>query len=81
MERWEKVTHISIGFAWTVAALFGIAGYSTFRALSQGEGLTQIAFNCPDRQFADVPRLLFSGIYYLFTTGDLLCFILYYFPR
>lgn len=37
MERWEKVTHISIGFAWTVAALFGIAGYSTFRALSQGE--------------------------------------------
>lgn len=36
MERWEKVTHISIGFAWTVAALFGIAGYSTFRALSQG---------------------------------------------
>ncbi|TMW41560.1 hypothetical protein DOY81_013360, partial [Sarcophaga bullata] len=35
MERWEKVTHISIGFAWTVAALFGIAGYSTFRALSQ----------------------------------------------
>lgn len=40
MERWEKVTHISIGFAWTVAALFGIAGYSTFRALSQGkEGL------------------------------------------
>jgi len=81
MERWEKVTHISIGFAWTVAALFGIAGYSTFRALSQGEGLTQIAFNCPDRQFADVPCLLFSGIYYLFTTGDLLCFILYYFPR
>lgn len=38
MERWEKVTHISIGFAWTVAALFGIAGYSTFRALSQGKG-------------------------------------------
>jgi len=37
MERWEKVTHISIGFAWTVAALFGIAGYSTFRALSQGK--------------------------------------------
>lgn len=36
LERWEKVTHISIGFAWTVAALFGIAGYSTFRALSQG---------------------------------------------
>lgn len=36
LERWEKVTHISLGFAWAVAALFGIAGYSTFRALSQG---------------------------------------------
>lgn len=36
LERWEKVTHLSIGFAWSVAALFGIAGYSTFRALSQG---------------------------------------------
>lgn len=37
LERWEKVTHISLSFAWVVAALFGIAGYSTFRALSQGE--------------------------------------------
>lgn len=36
MERWEKVTHFSVGFAWLVAALFGIAGYCTFRALSQG---------------------------------------------
>lgn len=36
LERWEKVTHISIGFAFCVAALFGIAGYATFRALSQG---------------------------------------------
>lgn len=36
MERWEKVTHLSVGFAWLVAACFGIAGYCTFRALSQG---------------------------------------------
>lgn len=36
LERWEKVTHISIAFAWVVAALFGIAGYATFQALSQG---------------------------------------------
>lgn len=36
LERWEKVTHISITFAFCVAALFGIAGYATFRALSQG---------------------------------------------
>lgn len=37
LERWEKVTHISIAFAWVVSALFGMAGYATFRALSQGE--------------------------------------------
>jgi hypothetical protein len=30
------VTHISVGFALVVSALFGIAGYATFRALSQG---------------------------------------------
>lgn len=36
LKQWEKVTHISISFAWVVAALFGIIGYSTFRALSQG---------------------------------------------
>lgn len=36
LERWEKVTHISVGFAWVVAALFGLFGYATFTALSQG---------------------------------------------
>lgn len=37
LERWEKLTHISIAFAWVVAALFGITGYATFKALSQGK--------------------------------------------
>lgn len=41
LEQWEKVTHISIIFAWVVAALFGIMGYSTFRALSQGAVRTE----------------------------------------
>lgn len=36
LAQWEKVTHISVGFAWIVAAFFGIVGYATFRALSQG---------------------------------------------
>ena len=36
LQRWEKVTHISVGFAWAFAFLFGIAGYATFRELSQG---------------------------------------------
>lgn len=44
LERWERVTHISIGFAWIVAALFGIAGYATFRALSQGDLQTNCHF-------------------------------------
>ncbi|XP_065368854.1 putative sodium-coupled neutral amino acid transporter 11 [Calliphora vicina] len=57
MERWEKVTHISIGFAWTVAALFGIAGYSTFRALSQGDLLENYCWNDDLMNFA---RVLFS---------------------
>lgn len=36
LERWEKVTHISIAFACGVSAIFGLTGYATFRALSQG---------------------------------------------
>lgn len=35
-ELWERVTHISIGFAFVVSACFGIFGYSTFTTLSQG---------------------------------------------
>ncbi|ALC40785.1 CG13743, partial [Drosophila busckii] len=57
LERWEKVTHISIGFAWTVAALFGIAGYSTFRALSQGDLLENY---CWDDDLMNFSRVLFS---------------------
>lgn len=47
LERWEKVTHISIAFAWVVAALFGITGYATFKALSQGK-LTAFFHIIPD---------------------------------
>jgi hypothetical protein len=45
LERWEKVTHISVGFAWGIAALFGISGYATFRALSQGNQIIIIHLN------------------------------------
>ncbi|XP_050091910.1 putative sodium-coupled neutral amino acid transporter 11 [Anopheles aquasalis] len=57
MERWEKVTHISVGFAWLVAALFGIAGYCTFRALSQGDLLENY---CWDDDLMNFARVLFS---------------------
>lgn len=46
LERWEKVTHISIAFAWVVAAFFGIAGYATFRALSQGKSVILYPISC-----------------------------------
>ncbi|KAG4076662.1 hypothetical protein HA402_001949 [Bradysia odoriphaga] len=57
LERWEKVTHISIGFAFFVAALFGIAGYATFRALSQGDLLENY---CWDDDLMNFSRILFS---------------------
>lgn len=57
LERWEKVTHISVGFAWAVAALFGIAGYATFRALSQGDLLENY---CWDDDLMNFSRVLFS---------------------
>lgn len=86
MERWEKVTHISIGFAWTVAALFGIAGYSTFRALSQGRLIVNFQpVNCIQQTqsaFLIVFRvsLTFTAYFYAFfyrllpspSSGDLL---------
>ncbi|XP_063698102.1 putative sodium-coupled neutral amino acid transporter 11 [Culicoides brevitarsis] len=37
LELWQHVTHISVGFALIISALFGLAGYATFRALSQGD--------------------------------------------
>ncbi|XP_029725724.1 putative sodium-coupled neutral amino acid transporter 11 [Aedes albopictus] len=57
LERWEKVTHISVGFAWLVAVCFGIAGYCTFRALSQGDLLENY---CWDDDLMNFARVLFS---------------------
>lgn len=36
-KKWEIVTHASIITSLVVAVLFGIAGYTTFKAYSQGE--------------------------------------------
>ncbi|XP_031631378.1 putative sodium-coupled neutral amino acid transporter 11 isoform X2 [Contarinia nasturtii] len=57
LEKWEQVTHISIGFAWVVAALFGIAGYATFRGLSQGDLLENY---CWGDDLMNFVRVLFS---------------------
>lgn len=34
--KWDKVTHASLITSFIVACLFGIAGYATFTAWSQG---------------------------------------------
>ncbi|XP_055530400.1 putative sodium-coupled neutral amino acid transporter 11 [Wyeomyia smithii] len=57
LERWVKVTHLSVGCAWLVAAFFGIAGYCTFRALSQGDLLENY---CWDDDLMNFARVLFS---------------------
>lgn len=64
LERWEKVTHISIGFAWIVAALFGIAGYATFRALSQGTKECHVEGSQSDRLRFE--SLLNESLFYRF---------------
>ncbi|CAG9815167.1 unnamed protein product [Phaedon cochleariae] len=56
-KKWEIVTHASIATSLIVAILFGIAGYTTFKAYSQGDLLENY---CWDDDLMNVSRLLFS---------------------
>ncbi|XP_018568139.1 putative sodium-coupled neutral amino acid transporter 11 isoform X2 [Anoplophora glabripennis] len=56
-KKWEIVTHASILTSLVVAVLFGIAGYATFKAYSQGDLLENY---CWDDDLMNVSRLLFS---------------------
>ncbi|XP_060533519.1 putative sodium-coupled neutral amino acid transporter 11 isoform X2 [Cylas formicarius] len=56
-KKWETVTHASILTSLVVACLFGIAGYATFKAHSQGDLLENY---CWDDDLMNVSRLLFS---------------------
>ncbi|XP_057664123.1 putative sodium-coupled neutral amino acid transporter 11 [Diorhabda carinulata] len=56
-KKWEIVTHISILTSLVVAIMFGIAGYSTFKAYSQGDLLENY---CWDDDLMNISRLLFS---------------------
>ncbi|CAG9859656.1 unnamed protein product [Phyllotreta striolata] len=56
-KKWETITHASIFVSLVVALMFGIAGYSTFKALSQGDLLENY---CWDDDLMNVSRLLFS---------------------
>lgn len=42
-KKWEIITHASIVTSLVVAVLFGIAGYATFKAYSQGNVVKKIA--------------------------------------
>ncbi|KAJ3653789.1 hypothetical protein Zmor_013023 [Zophobas morio] len=55
--RWEVVTHASILTSLVVALLFGIAGYATFTAYSQGDLLENY---CWTDDLMNLSRLLFS---------------------
>ncbi|XP_050315679.1 putative sodium-coupled neutral amino acid transporter 11 [Anthonomus grandis grandis] len=56
-KKWETVTHASILTSLVVACLFGIAGYATFKAYSQGDLLENY---CWDDDLMNLSRLLFS---------------------
>lgn len=56
-KRWDIVTHASIITSLVVACLFGIAGYATFTAYSQGDLLENY---CWDDDLMNFSRLMFS---------------------
>ncbi|KAK9884207.1 hypothetical protein WA026_005158 [Henosepilachna vigintioctopunctata] len=56
-KKWEIVTHVSIMTSLIVAVLFGLAGYTTFAAYSQGDLLENY---CWDDDLMNLSRLLFS---------------------
>ncbi|KAL3270436.1 hypothetical protein HHI36_020991 [Cryptolaemus montrouzieri] len=56
-KKWETVTHVSITTSLIVAVLFGLAGYATFAAYSQGDLLENY---CWDDDLMNLSRLLFS---------------------
>lgn len=43
-KKWDRVTHVSISTSAIVAFLFGISGYATFAAYSQGRQLVHHTF-------------------------------------
>ncbi|XP_045468250.1 putative sodium-coupled neutral amino acid transporter 11 [Harmonia axyridis] len=56
-KKWATVTHASIFTSLTVSVLFGLAGYATFAAYSQGDLLENY---CWDDDLMNLSRLLFS---------------------
>lgn len=69
-KRWDVVTHTSILTSLIVSMLFGIAGYTTFTAYSQGDLLENY---CWDDDLMNFSRVLFSATILL--TYPIECFV------
>ena len=55
--RWNKITHISVGASCLIILLFGTFGYVTFTGYSQGDLLENY---CMSDDLANTARILFS---------------------
>lgn len=72
MEKWERITHFSVGFAWVLATLFGVAGYATFKALSQGMRIIMRYMSETVTRATELQMIWeYMYVFYIFT-GDLL---------
>lgn len=58
-ENWKKVAHLSIGFSYLLCLIFGLSGYLSFAAHTNGDLLTNFP---PDSKYCII--LLFF-IYYI----------------
>ncbi|CAG0922298.1 unnamed protein product, partial [Notodromas monacha] len=57
LEKWEKVTHISVAASAVFIVIFGTFGYATFTGLTQGDLLENY---CQDDDLVNVARAIFS---------------------
>ena len=68
--RWNKVTHISVGASCVTILMFGIFGYVTFTGYSQGDLLENY---CMSDDLANFVRILFATTIML--TYPIECFV------
>ncbi|ODN06280.1 putative sodium-coupled neutral amino acid transporter 11 [Orchesella cincta] len=69
-EKWQKVTHISIGSSLVISLVFALVGYATFTGHVQGDLLENY---CWDDSLINISRLLFCLTILL--TYPLECFV------
>lgn len=46
LARWSQITHISVGSALIISAVFAVSGYTTFTGYTQGKGWMTKWMNC-----------------------------------